>query len=168
VLPEDFPIPILVVQHISQGFVQGFATWLNSVCLLHVKVAASGDELKPGVVYVAPENTHMGITKDRRIALSHADPISGFRPSASFTFESVADVFGTSALTVILTGMGQDGVDGLRAVRRSGGFVIAQDEASSVVYGMPGVAASEGLVNTVLPLSAIAATISEMVQPSRM
>ena len=153
-LPAQFPVPILVVQHIAKGFVAGLAQWLNASSHLSVKVAEDGEVARRGSVYVAAEDQHLGVTavgKELRIALSRGDPIGSFRPSATAMFQSVASL-GKGVLAVILTGMGDDGVAGLRAVRASGGHVLAQDEASSVIYGMPREAIRAGVADAVVPL----------------
>jgi two-component system chemotaxis response regulator CheB len=158
-LPGNFPVPVLLVQHIADGFVAGFASWLNSNVKLRTKVAESGEPLSAGIIYIAPDGKHLGVQDTSKIMVSNAPPIGGFRPSASFLYESVAKAFGSATLAVVLTGMGQDGLDGLRAVRAAGGQIIAQDEKSSIVFGMPGVAVSAGLADAVLPLDTIAARI---------
>jgi two-component system chemotaxis response regulator CheB len=155
-LPATFPLPILVVQHIALGFAQGLATWLDSVCPLEVKVAEEGEPLRPGVVYIAPDDRHLGVRADRHIAVSNAAPVGGFRPSGTWLFRSATRAFGAAQAATVLTGMGQDGLEGLREVHEAGGWVMAQDEATSVVYGMPGVAVSAGLADEVLPLDAFA------------
>ncbi|MDR3636363.1 MAG: chemotaxis-specific protein-glutamate methyltransferase CheB [Isosphaeraceae bacterium] len=154
-LPPSFPLPILIAQQITPGFMPGLAAWLDSVCPFKVKVAQHGEILASGTVYLAPDDRHLG-AKAETIALSDAPPDRGFRPSGTALFTSVAGSFGASTLAVILTGMGDDGVAGLRVVRRVGGRVIAQDESTSVVYGMPGAAVTAGLAHAVLPLDAIA------------
>ncbi|CAN5907344.1 chemotaxis protein CheB [soil metagenome] len=161
-LPDDFPVPILVVQHITVGFTSGLATWLDSVTRLKVKVAEAGETLAARTAFLAPDDRHLGVTDVRTVLLSSAPPVAGFRPSGTFLFESVARSFGPSAVAVILTGMGEDGVSGLRAIRAAGGRVIAQDEASSVVFGMPGAAIASGLVDTVLTLDSIASRLAEL------
>jgi two-component system chemotaxis response regulator CheB len=165
-LPGNFPVPVLVVQHIAPGFLAGFASWLNTNVSLKVKVAQQGEEAAPRTIYLPPDDRHLGFAGGR-IAVSEAAPIGGFRPSASFLFETTARAFGPATLAVVLTGMGQDGVDGLRAVREVGGRIIAQDEASSVVYGMPGAAARAGVVDQVLPLREIAAGVLRSMQEER-
>ncbi len=158
-LPGDYPVPVLVVQHITQGFTQGLAEWLNAACDLHVKVAEPDEHLMPRTVYVAPDDRHLGVTPGGDVVLSGSAPVGGFRPAATYLFESVARAFGPAATAVILTGMGEDGVEGLRAVRRAGGRIIAQDQASSVVWGMPGTAVEAGLPDLVLPPEEIAARL---------
>ncbi len=153
-----------MVQHISPGFIAGLVAWLNTVCDLHVKVAESGESLQPHTVYLAPDDRHLGVSRQATVMLSEASPIGGFRPSGTFLFESVARVFGPAAVGVILTGMGEDGVAGLRALRQAGGRVLAQDEKSSVVFGMPGAAVASGLADHVLPLDAVAARLVEMIE----
>jgi two-component system chemotaxis response regulator CheB len=155
-LPADFGVPLAVVQHITPGFVRGLADWLNGSCDLRVKVAEGGEPLAPHTVYLAPDGHHLGLAGPDTVALSAAPPVGGFRPSATHLFESVARACGPATTAVILTGMGDDGVAGLRAVRRAGGRVIAQDEKSCVVFGMPGAAVAAGLADLVLPLDGIA------------
>lgn len=155
-LPPDFGAPIVVVQHITPGFTAGLAAWLSSVCPVRVRVAEDGENLRPGTAYLAPDDRHLGVSGRGTVTLHDSAPVGGFRPSGSFLFESVARAFGASAVAVILTGMGDDGVEGLRAVRRAGGLVVAQDEATSVIFGMPGAAIAAGLADAVLPLGDIA------------
>jgi two-component system, chemotaxis family, protein-glutamate methylesterase/glutaminase len=154
-LGVGFPLPVLVAQHITPGFTVGLAAWLDSVCPFKVKVAQQGEPLAAGTVYLAPDDRHLGV-HGANVTLSDAEPDAGFRPSGTALFASAAGEFGAATLAVILTGMGEDGVDGLRAVRHFGGRVIAQDEATSVVYGMPGAAVAAGLADVVLPLDKIA------------
>lgn len=162
-LPADFPTPILVVQHIAKGFVEGFASWLDTALPLTAKVAEDHEPLLPGTVYVAPHDHHLGVSRSGRAVLSKAAEIGGFRPAATYLFQSVAEAYGDKAVAMILTGMGRDGVDGLHAVREKGGHVLAQDEQSSVVFGMPGVAVSEGVADEVLPIGAMANYLLELV-----
>lgn len=166
-LPADFPAPLLAVQHNSLGFMPTLAGWLNGIGNLRVKVAARGDALERAVLYLAPDDQHLGLDEHRRLALASADPIGGFRPSATFLFRSVAQRYGPRALGVILTGMGSDGVDGLRRLRDAGGRVIAQDEASSVVFGMPGAAIAAGVVDEVVGLGDMARAICTAVGCAR-
>jgi two-component system, chemotaxis family, protein-glutamate methylesterase/glutaminase len=161
-LPSNFPAPILMVQHIAKGFAPGLASWLNTISPLKVKIAAAGEQVMPSTVYVAGDDTHLAVSQQLRIRLDDSQPIGGFRPSITHLFESAARAFGQSALAVILTGMGQDGVAGLRAVRNARGRVIAQDELTSVVFGMPGAAIAEGLADLVLPLPDISEHLMRM------
>ncbi|MBI4521984.1 MAG: response regulator, partial [Gemmatimonadetes bacterium] len=155
-LPADFPVPILVVQHIAQGFTEGLANWLAASCGLRVRVATDAEPPAPRTVFLAPDDRQLGVRQDQRLVVVDAPPVAGFRPSATFLFESVARGYGSDVAAVILTGMGSDGVAGLGAIRRAGGYVIAQDEATSVVYGMPAVAVEAGHADVVLPLGDIA------------
>ena len=163
-LPGDFPAPILVVQHITKGFTNGLAAWLNTLCNLQVKIAEHGEPLAPHTVYIAPDDRHLGVSRPSAVLLSAEAPIGGFRPSGTFLFASAGRVFGKSALAVILTGMGDDGVVGLRTVQQAGGRILAQDEQSSVVFGMPGAAVAAGLVDQVLPLAKIAGRLVQLVR----
>lgn len=162
-LPADFGAPVLLVQHIADGFTPGLVHWLQQGCSLRVKIAQHREQLRPGTVYVAPDAAHLGVFDDRRIQLSEADPIQGFRPSADFLFESVGRAFGPGVAAVILTGMGSDGVAGLRTVRAHGGTVLAQDEASAVVYGMPREAVLAGLVHMAGDVTDIARRVRDIV-----
>lgn len=163
---KDVPPPILLVQHIALGFGSGLATWLGTATSLRVKVAEDGEPLIAGTVYLAPDDKHLGVTADHRAQVSGAAPIQGFRPSANWLFRSVAGAYGRASLSVVLTGMGQDGLDGIRDVHQAGGHVLAQDEATSVVYGMPGVVVGANLAHEVLPLGQIARRLQALFQPS--
>jgi two-component system chemotaxis response regulator CheB len=163
-LPSTYGVPILVVQHIAGGFVDGLASWLDGASNLRVTVARDGDELRPGWVYIAPDDCHLGLASQSAIRLSTGPPVDGFRPSASFLFREAARTFGSSTLAVVLTGMGSDGVDGLADVRRMGGRIIAQDEQTSVVYGMPGAAVEAGLADASMGLWSIAEKLGEVAE----
>ncbi len=163
-LPATFSIPIVVVQHISKGFTVGLARWLNDIISLHVKVAEAGELLSAGTVYIAPEGCHLQINPYRYVALNHAEPLGGHRPSVTALFNSVARHFGSSAVGVLLTGMGRDGADGLYALKCGGAYTIAQDRDSSIVFGMPGAAIALGAVNDVLPLDAIGSRLSKLMR----
>jgi two-component system chemotaxis response regulator CheB len=165
-LPGDFPAPILVVQHNAPGFMPGLVSWLNSGCAVSVKIAAADEPLKPRTVYFAPDEHHLGVSVKATTQFSLASPVGGFRPSASFLFDSAARVFGPSVIALILTGMGEDGVAGLRVTRETGGRIIAQDESSSVVWGMPGATVAAGLADLVLPLEEIPARLLDFVRGS--
>lgn len=163
-LPADFPGPILVVQHISHGFIRGLADWLDKVTHLHVKVADDAEPLRKRTVYLAPDDRHLGVSAQGLIALSSAPAIGGFRPSGSHLFESVAKTYGSRAAALILTGMGEDGVAGLHAIRGAGGWIVAQDEKSSVVFGMPGAAIAANLADEVLPVEEMPKRLIELVE----
>jgi two-component system chemotaxis response regulator CheB len=159
-LPRDYPVPILLVQHISRGFGPGFADWLDKASPLRVKMAEEGEALRPATVYVAVDDHHLCLSPSRRIHLSTAPAVGGFRPSGTVLFESVAAAFGSRAVAVILTGMGRDGVDGLRAIRRAGGRTIAESEATAIVYGMPAAAVHAGLADFILPLDEVCVAVA--------
>jgi two-component system chemotaxis response regulator CheB len=155
-LPAGAPVPILIVQHITVGFHQGLVDWLNNVTPLKVKLGVEGESVRAGEVVIAPGEHHMTVDSGRRIKLIDEPPVRGHRPSATKLFQSVTKVYGANALGVILTGMGDDGADGLVELKNAGGWVIGQDEATCVVYGMPREAAVRGAVTEVLPLGEIA------------
>lgn len=155
-LPGDLRVPLLIVQHMSEGFVEGFAAWLNEAASFRVKLAEAGEPLLPRTAYLPPSGRHLGLADRNHLLLSDAAPIGGFRPSANYLFDSVARVFGPSSVAVVLTGMGVDGVEGLRSIRASGGRVLVQDETTSVVFGMPQAAVAAGMADAVVPLESIA------------
>jgi two-component system chemotaxis response regulator CheB len=155
-LPKDFPAPLLIVQHIAVGFVQGFAEWLANSSGLPVKIAAQGEYLLPGCAYIAPDDLQMGVESGGRINLSNSDPENGLRPSVSWLFRSVGEVFGKNAIGVLLTGMGKDGAQELKRMRERGGVTIVQDRESCIVYGMPGEAVAIDAHSYVLPPAGIA------------
>jgi two-component system, chemotaxis family, protein-glutamate methylesterase/glutaminase len=161
-LPKILPVPVLVVQHIAPGFIDGLCSWLESVSVCRVKVAEHGESLKPGVIYFAPDACQLTVSRTMTFDLTQRAPVGGFSPSATALFSSLSEVFGATALGLVLTGMGSDGVDGLRALRRTGATVLAQDEATCVVFGMPKAAVDAGLVHTVLPLPLIAPRLVQM------
>jgi two-component system chemotaxis response regulator CheB len=166
-LPADFPVPILAVQHISRGFASGFAGWLDNASALRVKLAEDGEALRPGTVYVGGDDHHLGVSATRRIQLSNAPAVGGFRPSGTVLFESVAAAFGSRAVAVILTGMGRDGVDGLQAIRRAGGRTIAESKETAVIYGMPAAAVHAGLADFILPLDQVCAAVAGLLTTPR-
>ena len=155
------------MQHISQGFVSVLARWLNENSPLHVKVAEMGEIMKAGAVYLAPDGTHMKIMEGGRIWLTKDPPVNGHCPSATVLFESIAERYGSAAIGVILTGMGGDGSLGLKRLHDRGGHTIAQDEASSIVFGMPKEAIALGSVDEVLPLGEIGGRLMELVKGGR-
>lgn len=159
-LPADLDVPVLVVQHIADGFERGLARWLDDLSPLAVRVADRPGGLMAGEVLVASAGTHLGVSGRGATELSSSAPIGGFRPSATHLFRSAAAAYGRGALAVVLTGMGSDGADGLADVKGAGGSVIAQDEDSSIVYGMPRAAVATGTVDRVLPVGEIAAAIA--------
>jgi two-component system chemotaxis response regulator CheB len=152
--------PILIVQHMAPGFVEGYARWLAGSTRFPVTVGAEGVSVRPGHAYLCPDDRHMGVDAGGRIVLSDSAEEEGFRPSANFLFRSLSRSFGPAAMGVLLTGMGRDGASGLLALRQAGGMTIAQDEASCVVYGMPREAVALGAVQHVLPPGEIARMIA--------
>jgi two-component system, chemotaxis family, protein-glutamate methylesterase/glutaminase len=165
-LPEfaaNFPAALLIVQHMPGTFTAQFAEQLAAVSRLPVKHAAQGDVLRAGQVYVCPGDCHLRVAPPGRIVLDDGPRIAGYRPSIDVTLESVAAMAGTNAVAAILTGMGNDGARGVMAIQENGGLVIAQDEATSVIFGMPAEAIKTGAVGKVLPLEQIAAAITRRV-----
>jgi two-component system chemotaxis response regulator CheB len=162
-LPKDFPVPILIVQHIARGFLPGLVEWLNQTTGSQVHVASYGLCPLPGHAYLAPDDFHMGVTASGRILLTQEEAEDGLRPSVSYLFRSLAGVCGPNALGVLLSGMGKDGAAGLKLMKARGATTIAQDRESSVVHGMPAEAIQLGGVTHVLPAEKIAATLITLV-----
>lgn len=162
--PRDFPVPILIVQHMPVGFTRPFAQRLDSLCAIAVHEAVQRELIRPGVAYIAPAGLHMCVVprvSDSKpfIALSGHPEESIHIPSVDVLMKSVADVFKNRALGVIMTGMGSDGAEGMSAIYRHGGFTLGQDEASCAVYGMPRVCAEMGVLTRIVSLSGIPAQI---------
>jgi two-component system chemotaxis response regulator CheB len=164
--PEDFPAPILVVQHMPKFFTGPFAERLNQLSRIEVREAAEGDALKPGLALIAPGGLHMRVKRlnalESAVGLS-PEPVTLHRPSVDVMMESVADAFSGRAVGVILTGMGHDGRDGMQAIKKAHGRTIAQDEATCVVYGMPKAVVESGTADKIVPLGKIAGEIANMV-----
>jgi two-component system chemotaxis response regulator CheB len=159
----NFPGAVLVVQHMPGTFTAQFAEQLASVSQLPVKQAENGEFLRAGQVYVCPGDCHLRVLPPGRVALDNGPRIGGYRPSIDVTLESVAALAGPHASVAILTGMGNDGARGAMKIQESGGLVLAQDESTSVIFGMPAEAIKTGAVQHVLPLQQIAAAISRRV-----
>jgi len=158
-LPADFPLPLLVVQHMADEFVGGFVEWLAGSCAIRVKVAAQGDPIRPGTAYLAPGGLHMGVDALGRIRLTRGEAGQYLCPSVSHLFHSMAERFGEHAVGILLSGMGSDGAQGLKEMQEKGALTIAQDKESSAVYGMPAEAVKLGAARHVLSPEGIAAML---------
>jgi two-component system, chemotaxis family, protein-glutamate methylesterase/glutaminase len=156
-LPANFEIPIVIVQHIAAGFAQSLVDWLKPLCQIPVRIAQAGSKLEPGIT-IASE-THLTI-KNGLLTSSLEPPVSGHRPSGTVLFRSLASEYGTSALGIVLTGMGNDAAQGLQELKNAGGTVIAQDKNSSVIFSMPNAAIGLGIVDAVLNPEEIVAVLS--------
>lgn len=165
-LPADFPVPILLVQHITASFLDGFVSWLDGLTRLKVKIAAPGEEPLPGHVYVPPVDRHLEL-RGGKLWHGRGDEVSSQRPSGTVLFQSLARELGARAVGVLLTGMGTDGAQGLLDMRRAGAYTIAEDASTAVVYGMPAVAVELGAVNESLPLPTVAKRLVDLVAPQR-
>ena len=169
-LPGDLPVPVVIVQHMPPLFTRLLAERLDGRASLRVREGAAGDVLAPGTVSIAPGGRHMTVARSGthvELALNDDPPENSCRPAVDVLFRSVVATYGAGTLGVILTGMGQDGLRGCELVRDAGGQVLAQDEASSVVWGMPGFVARAGLADRILPLKSIATEIASRVRSSR-
>jgi two-component system chemotaxis response regulator CheB len=166
-LPANLPFPVLCVQHISEGFLQGLVNWLRSECRLNVKIAQAGELPLPGTVYFAPERVHLELDSQGKFLCVASALVDGHRPSVTVTFKSVAKFYGKAAIATLLTGMGRDGAAGMQAIAAAGGTTIAQDENSSVVFGMPKEAIALGAVQHILPVTDIANFIVNKILPKK-
>lgn len=167
-LKADYPTPLLIVQHLAADFAPRLARWLDAVSPLSVRLAEENDSLTPGTALLAPDGTHTVIERlTGRVRLDASAPLHGHRPSGTMLLRSLARAFGPASAGVVLTGMGSDGADGLLSVRRAGGVTFAQDEASSVVYGMPKAARDIGAATYSLAPVEIAAALERISGPER-
>jgi two-component system chemotaxis response regulator CheB len=168
--PSDFPATFVVVQHMPEGFTDMFARRLDECCALDVQEAKSGDLLIAGRVLICPGNRHMMVRRMPRgemVVLSDTPPVNGHRPSADVLFHSVAQEFGLTSVGIIMTGMGEDGAEGIGAIKAAGGMTIAQSEETCVVSGMPRAAMMKGFVQKVLPLDTLGAHLLSQYGPDR-
>ncbi|MDX1967909.1 MAG: chemotaxis response regulator protein-glutamate methylesterase [Planctomycetaceae bacterium] len=162
-LPADLPVPVVVVQHMPPVFTRSLADSLNKLCQLRVSEGADGQIIRPGEIVIAPGGRQMKVHKlsmgQARVELTDDPPVQSCRPSVDYLFASLAEAYGGQVLSVIMTGMGYDGADGCRRLHALGGPVIAQDEASCVVFGMPRKPVEEGIADVVAPLGSLAAEV---------
>lgn len=163
-LPNDFAVPVLVVQHIAQGFLAGMAEWLAQTTGMRVHIASHGTTPLAGHVYLAPDDFQMGICPEGAIVLTRGEPEEHLRPAVSFLFRTLAQAYGPNALAVLLTGMGKDGAAEMKLLRDQGAITIAQDQESSVVHGMPGAAIALGGATHVLAADKIGEALVALVQ----
>ncbi len=169
-LPASFPLPVLVVQHMPPLFTRLLAERLSAVCPLRVEEAKPGDLVEPGKILIAPGDYHMKVAPQGakvRVCLDQSPPLNSCRPAVDALFASVGEVYGGAAIAVILTGMGQDGLRGSEILKARGASILAQDEASSVVWGMPGAVVTAGIADRVAPLDRVAAEIQTLAALSR-
>jgi two-component system chemotaxis response regulator CheB len=169
-LPADFPAPIVIVQHMPPLFTRYLAERLASVARLPVREAAGGEILEPPAAWLAPGDFHMSLLPvgpTARVRVHQSEPVNSCRPSVDVLFGSVAEAYGPRALAVVLTGMGNDGLEGCKRLRAAGGQILVQDQDSSVVWGMPGNVATQGVADAVLALDDLAPEILRRVRAAR-
>jgi two-component system chemotaxis response regulator CheB len=162
-LHEKFPCPIVIAQHITDGFVTGMVEWLKGICPLKVKVAVDGEPLEAGTAYISRSEKHMVINNSKKIAFLDRSPKDLYRPSCDALLTSVASVYGSKSIGIILTGMGTDGVLGMKKIKEAGGLTISQDEKSSIVFGMPKAAIDSGCIDKVLSLGEISIELERFI-----
>jgi two-component system chemotaxis response regulator CheB len=180
-LPKDFPVPVLIVQHMPKLFTGALADRLDKCCSLRVQEAYNNATIRPGTVWLAPGDSHMEVApryalgeesrgaegRCSRVRLHQQEPLNHCRPSVDYLFFSAARQYGAGTLALVMTGMGADGLNGARAVRETGGVVVAQDEATSAVWGMPGRVSETGIASATLPLWGIASFLKQRVKAVR-
>ncbi len=181
-LPKDFPVPVMIVQHMPKLFTGPLAERLNNCCALRVEQAYDNATIRPGTVWLAPGDSHMEVAPRRamlgdgdrdseacsaRVRLHQQEPLNHCRPSVDYLFFSAVRIYGAGTLALVMTGMGADGLNGARAVHEGGGMVLAQDEATSAVWGMPGRVSAAGIANATLPLWGIAGALRQRVSAGR-
>jgi two-component system, chemotaxis family, protein-glutamate methylesterase/glutaminase len=180
-LPKDFPVPVLIVQHMPKLFTGVLAERLDKCCALRVEQAYDNATIRPGTIWLAPGDAHMEVASRRamgdegrgseacstRVRLHQQEPLNHCRPSVDYLFFSAARMYGAGTLALVMTGMGADGLNGARAVREGGGVVLAQDEATSAVWGMPGRVSEAGIASATLPLWGIAGVLKQRVNAGR-
>ncbi|WP_347273302.1 chemotaxis-specific protein-glutamate methyltransferase CheB [Candidatus Kuenenia sp.] len=162
-LTKEISVPLLIVQHIAPGFIDGLVEWLAKTTPFKMHIAGNGDTPLPGHVYFAPDDCHMGVDSNSKIFLRSSTPENGLRPSVSFLFRSIAENIRDKAIGVLLTGMGKDGALELKLMKECGSITIAQDRDTSIVYGMPAEAKKLGAAMHILPLNGIAAALEKLV-----
>jgi len=162
-LPKNFPCPIVIAQHISDGFVSGMVEWLKLITKLNIKVAVDGDIVTAGSAYVLPPESHARINSFKRISFVERTPKDIYHPSCDMLLSSAASVYGAHSIGIILTGMGSDGAQGIQRIKEAGGTTMAQDESTSIVFGMNKVAIDNGHIDKILPLGDISKKIVEIV-----
>ncbi|MEE8058883.1 MAG: chemotaxis response regulator protein-glutamate methylesterase [Pseudomonadales bacterium] len=161
-LPADYPVPIVLIQHMPSTFTQAFAERLNSLCRIKVLEARDGDSLIPGIALLAPGGKQLMIGQGGKVKVLPGDERLNYKPSVDITFGSAANVFGDKVLGVILTGMGSDGCEGAKLLKQKGASIWAQDKATSVIYGMPMAVARANLTDEILPLPKVGARLCEV------
>lgn len=163
-LPRDFPAAIIVVQHMSDGFIKGMTQWLQRSCPMNISIIENGSIIRPSQIFMAPEGKNLIVDKNGYFTLTNDNPQKILHvPSVSFTMDSVANIYSDDTIGVILTGMGRDGADGIATIKDAGGTTIAQDEATSTVFGMNKVAIESGKVDLVLPIKDIAKKLIDLI-----
>ena len=160
-LSPQLPVPILVVQHITMGFLPGLVDWLNLVSALSVKIAEDGEKLLAGKVYIAPDGYQMGVNGQHQVVLKHESVQSSVCPSVSYLFRSAAETYGSQCIAILLTGMGCDGAKELKLLCDANALTVAQDEPSSAIFGMPGEAIKLNAAKAILQPAQIARLINE-------
>jgi len=161
-LPEELPACLLVAQHMAHGFSSTFVDWLASVSHHEVVEATTGCRLRPGLTLIAPASRHLRVNARGVPQILDLPPVHGCKPSGDILLTSVAQAFRDRAIGVVLTGMGKDGTEGLQAIQENGGVTVAQDEATSVIYGMPRSAIEAGVVDRIVPIDAMAHTFAKL------
>lgn len=165
-LPSDFPLPVVVAQHICDGFISGMVKWLDDLSKLEVRVGQAGERIVPGTVYFSPSESHMVVAEGERIAIRKRQPKDIYSPSCNALLSTVAEVYGSGSIGIILTGMGDDGVLGMKKIKATGGVTFAQDEKTAVVFGMPKAAVESGCIDKIMPIHEMCIEIMNLLKKS--
>lgn len=160
-LPANFPLALVIIQHMPENFTKAFAERLNRQCQIQIREAVDGDRLAPGLALLAPGGKQMMVDKNKQVRILPGDERVNYKPSVDITLGSAANVFGDATLAVILTGMGADGTEGCKLIKQKGGYVWSQDKETSTIYGMPMAVARAGVTDRVLPLEQIGTELAE-------
>jgi two-component system chemotaxis response regulator CheB len=161
-LPDDFSIPILIVQHNVPAFMSAMVEWLRTRTKIPIDLATDGMQMNFNHIYVAPGDMHLTVGADRILRVEQSAQVKGYRPSATRLFQSVASAFGANAIGIILTGMGDDGVDGAAEMVAAGAHIMAQDEATSAIFGMPKAAIDRHLAGEILSPEEMATRLTKL------
>lgn len=164
-LPAGLPFPIVIVQHMADGFMPGFIDWLSRSVPFPVQLATHNEKMRPGHAYIAPDGAHLGVTQSGRLQLIDTLPERGLRPAVSVLFRSVGAAYGPRAIAILMTGMGADGAEELKRLKDLGALTVAQDRESSVVFGMPGEAVKRAAATWILPPEEIAVLLTQISNP---
>ncbi len=164
-LPAEFPVPIIITQHMPAGFTKAFADRLNNLCKIEVKEAAKGDQMKKGAALIAPGGYHMVVSSEGYVTLNQDPPVEHVRPAVNVMLDSAIKIYGSKIIGVILTGMGKDGADSMESLKKRGGKTIVQDQSTSVIFSMPKSVIDRGAADVIAPIQDIGGILTQALMP---